>query len=230
MSNSEIDLYGDGDDVFLSDGDLLIFNTVDEITTKAIEAGDPSIATRLGRSLHRGVRVSGIALCKLLWILRDNWAKFQADGVDDNFYNVAESEIGLAVSTVSKYCDMFESVFMNPEIPDDVKKRLLSKPVKTLLLLPALAKDASDVDWEEVAKTTNHSKMRELVKYYRGEVTSSKTSLLIRLDLQSGVLSCRQGEGLFESFGIINIDKVNTNPVVARAVNRIVRDTGIFEV
>lgn len=228
MSSNEIDIYGDGDDVFLSDGDLLIFNTVDEITAKAIEAGDPSIATRLGRSLHRGVRVSGIALCKLLWILRDNWAKFQADGVEDNFYNVAESEIGLAVSTVSKYCDMFESVFMNPEIPDDVKKRLLSKPVKTLLLLPALAKDAEAVEWEDVAKTTNHQEMRELIKWYRGEHTSSETAIHIRLDLQSGQLSARKGTGNYVVFGILNLDK-RSDPAVDGAIDRIVRESRISE-
>ena len=229
MSNSEIDLYGDGDDVFLSDGDLLIFNTVDEITTKAIEAGDPSIATRLGRSLHRGVRVSGIALCKLLWILRDNWAKFQADGVDDNFYSVMESEIGLAVSTIHKYSDMWESVFANPDISDEIKHRLLNKPVKTLLLLPALAKDASDVDWAEVAETNNHADMRALIRSYRGEATSSKTAIHIRLELSSGQLSARKGTGNYVVFGILNLDK-RSDPAVSGAIDRIIREGRISEI
>jgi len=229
MNSNELYLYGDGEDVFLSSGDLRIFDDVDKITAQSIEEGDPRIATRLGRSLHRGLRVQGVALCKLLSVMRDNWSKFEADGVQDNYYNVMESEIGLAVSTVHKYCEMWKGIFENGDIPDAIKQQLLNKPVKTLLLLPALAKDAEDVDWIEVAQTTNHQEMRALVKSYRGEQTSSETAIHIRIDIQSGQLSARKGTGNYVVFGILNMDKRN-DPAVDGAIGRICREARISEI
>lgn len=229
MSSSEIDVAFDNDDVYLADGDLSIFDDVDKATARAIEQSDPQIATRLGRALHRGVRVQGVALCKLLSVMRDNWAQFQADGVEDNYYAVMESEIGLAVSTVSKYCDMWKSIFENGDISDEIKQRLLAKPVKTLLLLPALAKDAEAVDWNDVAKTTSHQEMRELVKWYRGSHTSSETAIHIRLDLQSGRLSARKGNGNYVVFGILNLDK-RSDHAVDGAIGRIIREARISEI
>jgi hypothetical protein len=229
MSSSEIDVYFDNDDVFLSKGDLSIFDDVDKATASAIENSDPQIATRLGRALHRGVRVQGVALCKLLSVMRDNWSQFQSDGVEDNYYSVMESEIGLAVSTVHKYCDMWQSIFENGDISDEIKQRLLAKPVKTLLLLPALAKDAEAVEWEDVAKTTSHQEMRELIKWYRGERTSSETAIHIRLDVQSGQLSARKGTGNYVVFGILNLDK-RSDPAVDGAIDRICREARISEI
>jgi hypothetical protein len=229
MTNSnEVQVAFDNDDVFLSKGDLSIFDDVDKVTAQSIEEGDPQIATRLGRALHRGLRVQGVALCKLLSVMRDNWSKFEADGIEDNYYSVMESEIGLAVSTVHKYCDMWSSVFANPDIPDEIKQCLLNKPVKTLLLLPALAKDAEGVEWEDVAKTTSHQEMRELIRWYRGEATSSETAIHIRLDVVSGQLSARKGTGEYVVFGILNMDK-RRDPAVDGAIDRICREARISE-
>lgn len=221
----DLDLYGDNQDATLTAGDLLLFKDVDEIVRQAVEFHDVRIATKMGRALRRDVRVRGVGMAKLLWSIRDNWSQFDAE---DDFYNVIEDEVGLAVSTVHKYVNLWESLFANPDISDDVKQRLLCKPTRTLLLLTGLANDGDEVNWDEVSRATSHNEVREIVKEARGEQTSSATAIHIRVDMRTGQMSAQRGDEPPVIFGLLNL-KMETE-VGRKAVERIIREARIQEV
>jgi hypothetical protein len=203
-----------------------ILDEVDEIVVSALEKKDPTVATQYGRFLMDGVRMSGVALAKLLYRVRSEWDLFQDAGVDDDFYSVVESEMGVDVDTARKYANAWGAIFVDSHLSDDVKKRLLGKPMRILLLLPALAGE-DNVDWEEVINAHDKNEVRRIVREKRGEATSSKTALIIRLDLRTGQLTAVRGDGIREPFGMFAMDKAKTNEVVAHAINRIIQDTGI---
>ena len=228
MSN-DIELYGDSNDVYLTQGDKMLFDEVDNIMRLSVTSGDPTIAMRFGSSLRKDARVRGVALAKLLWGIQDNWYLFESAGVEDSMINVIESEMGVSPATANVYIRTWEAVFANPDIPDNVKERLLCKPIRTLKLLPSLAGEGDDVDWNEIASAISHDDVRKIIKRVRGEQTSSNTALFIRLDSRTGQLSCRRGDGQFHPFGILNME-LNDNEVVVSAIERIVNNARIMQV
>ena len=208
---------------------LEIFNDVDRVIKNALASYDPTLAAYFGRHLRSNVAVQGTALAKLLWGLNENWAEFQKNGIDDDFYTFIESQEVASPATARKYVRLWDAVFANPSIPDDVKQRLLTMPTKTLLLLPALA-DEGKANWEAIAGATDHQEVRNIVREARGEATSSASALLIRFDLRSGQLSAKRGDEIFVPFGLLNVQAMESNPTIQAAINRIIENSHIMEI
>ena len=224
--SGDIELYGDNENVLLTHGDRMVFEEVDSIMEQAVIAGDPSIAMKFGRALRRDVRVRGVALAKLLWYVKYRWDEFEKAGVEDEALDVIHAEMGVPPSTSNVYIHMWETIFANPNIPDQIKERLLDKPIRTLKLLPSLTTEGEDVDWQEIAGALGHEEVRRIIKRIRGEATSSKTALFIRMDTRTGQLSAKRGDEPFTNFGVLNLN--SGSPVVDSAVERLVRDGRIM--
>ena len=222
MNDNDIELYGDNQDVMLTKDDLSIFDEVDEVIARLSDSHDIGEVISIGRAWVRNVRVRGVAMAKLLWAVKDKWSEL---GIEDEFYDVMENEMGLAVATIHKYINMWEAIFANERIPDGVKKRLLAKPTKTLLLLTGLASEGEDVDWEAVIRASNHNEVRQIIKGARGDQTSSSTAVRIYIDMRSGQLSCRKGGGMAKTFGLLNMDR--SEDEVQTAIERIIREAHI---
>lgn len=222
------ELLNENEDVYLTYGDKMVFKEVDNIVAAAIAQGDPEIIMRFGHALRKDARVRGVALAKLLWHTKDNWKKFQDAGIDDDLFSVLEGEMGVPPSTASTYIRIWEAVFANPDIPDATKELLLAKPIGTLKLLPALTTEGDEVDWDEIVQAHDKKEVRQIVRRIRGEATSSKTSLYVRLDTRTGQLSAKRGEMPFVNFGLLNLGI--EDEVVKSAIERIVTSSRIMEV
>jgi len=206
---------------------------VDDVIYNAVVAGDPRIATQFSLQLGQGIRMCGIALAKLFWELQDKWNTFVQAGIDDTYEDFIESETAYSSVTVKKYAEMWKAIFLNPDISDEIKDRLMGKPIKSLLLLTAGARggDFGEDEWLDIIQSSSSAEVRDIVRGVRGSQTSSENAVLIQLDIRTGQLSARKGSnGFFEPFGILALDKVKTSEAVATAVERIVRDARIMEI
>lgn len=160
--------------------DLNYFDTVDDIIGRSVAAGDPMIALEYVQGLQREGFIKGLAIAKLLYRMRQSWELFRQAGTDDNFENVVEATTGYSPATVNKYINMWESVFENPALTAETKTALAGKPIETLLLLTAAAREGSlnDDDWEHIAHSSSINEVRARVRERRGDVTSSKNARL----------------------------------------------------
>lgn len=227
--SDDLELYRDNTEVFLTDNDKQLFRDVDEILKTSMEMADPGIATNFGNELRKNVRVSGVALAKLLWGLSDDWEFYTSQGiVEDSVWDVIHSDMGVPPGTARPYVRIWESLFANPEIPDDIKERLLTKPIRALKLLPALSNE-DDVDWEEISMAHDYGEMRKIVREIRGEATSSGTSLYIKLDVRNGQLAAKQGDRPYVPFGVLNLTAGESDPVIKSAIERIIERAGVIE-
>lgn len=216
------------EDSALTQGDLDILDEVDEVVIAAVDHADPRMAMKYGSALKRNMQVSGVALAKLLWRIQDSWDVFEESGVEDDFYSVAEAEMGLTLQTIKKYTRMWDSIFANPDIPLPIKQRLLGKPITSLLLLPALT-DEQGVDWERVAEAPTRNDLRAYVKEVRGGATSSSTAVFITLDVRTGQLKAHQNGKAPIVFGLFNMDRMEEG-AAKTAIERIIRNCSIKEV
>src|SRR5689334_11695542 len=126
-------------DLAISDSELAIFNTVDDIVNKAVTAGDPIPALNFGGELVRSGQVRGLALAKLLYEMKSKWELFQSAGFEDTFEDVAFAHVGRSPETVTKYVRMWEAIFESDGISPEIKRKLMNKDVGDLLLMTAIA-------------------------------------------------------------------------------------------
>ena len=207
--------------------DFDFLDEVDTVIERSIIQADPTYAFNFGRLLWKDGHLKGLALAKFLSKMGQQWNIFQMGDVTERIEDAVTAEIGISPQTVRKYSNMWESLFENDEIPELTRKMLYGKPIGSLLLLTAVARDGEDVNWEEVANASTKNEIRDIVREARGEQTSSKTALRIVLD-RSGLLKCRVGmDGEEFDFGTINLTEASLNPTVKKAVTRIVERAGI---
>jgi len=223
MENATSDL-----DITLTQSDMGVIMTVDTETERSLVTGDIMPLLELGRVLRRKIQVYGLALVKLLASIRDNWQMYESAGVEDSYINVIHAHIGLSPQTIVKYCNLWDSLFANPQIPEDVKSELMSKPLRSLLLLSAAARENQITDWSRIIEAVNHNEVRNVVREARGEHTSSATRLSIFMDVRTGQLAAQLGDNAPENMGFLNVD--STSNVVKMAIIRILHASGVEEV
>lgn len=147
---------------------------IDAVVDRAITSGDPLIATEYGNQLRRTIISKGIGLAHLLYGLKSNWVLFRAAGIEEEFGDFINAHMQIASRTADKYADMYEVVFVNAQLPDDLKLQLAKKPMKELLLLTAAVREGSlDRDDLEDVAVLDYSGVRDRVRAARGDATSS---------------------------------------------------------
>ena len=152
---------------------------------------------------------------------------FQSAGVDDEFIDVVYAEMGVAPGTTTKYVALWQSIFANPDIPDDIKEKLEGKSMRSLILLTAAARDG-DLDWDRVVEATTPSEIREIVRELRGQQTSSVSAVTLEINLRNGMLTARKGDEQV-NFGILSIKDYKNDPLIATAIDRVRSSAGIME-
>lgn len=207
--------------------DFEFLGQVDEVIQQSIIQADPSYAFNFGRALWKDGHLKGLALAKFLAKLGQQWHLFSMGDVEERFEDAVSSEIGISPQTVRKYSAMWENLFENEDIPIEYRQMLYGKPIKSLLLLNAVARDGEGVDWREVANASTGNEIRDIVKTARGEQTSSKNALYLRLN-RFGSLEVQRGfEGEVKSFGYLDVDKQD-DPDIKAAITRLVERGGIL--
>lgn len=156
---------------------------VDTILGRAITAGNPLIATEYGNDLSNSIRLKGIALAKLLYGLKSNWALFRVAGIEEDFADFIDANmLHVSGQTADKYANMYEAVFVNPTVPAELKGQLVQKPIQSLLLLTAAVREGSlDTDDLENVAVLDYNGIRDMVREARGHAGSSRTAIRARL-------------------------------------------------
>ena len=213
--------------VMLTPGDKKIFDMVDEIIEQSVVQGDIQPAMSLGKSLRRSIQANGLALAKLLYRVREAW---EVLGDDNDLYEIIYAEMGVASSTVHKYINMWDAIFANPDISDEIKGQLEGKSIKALLLLTAAAREGEidDETWERVSDATTSSEIRSIVRDLRGERTSSNQAIILELNMTSGILMARKGDQ-YDVVGMLNVGLRQESDLIEASITRLVNSANIME-
>lgn len=156
---------------------------IETIVERAVVAGDPLIATDYGNELSRTIVSKGIGLAHLLYGLRSNWALFRRAGIEEEFGDFINAHMETVTSkTAISYADMYEAVFVNAPLTEELKLQLARKPMKQLLLLTAAVREGSlEKDDLEDVVLLDYRGVRDRVRAARGDATSSSSAIYARL-------------------------------------------------
>jgi hypothetical protein len=212
--------------------ELDLFAQVDDIVVRSISAGDPLIAMDYGLSLKRSAQLKGLALAKLLHGLQSNWQMFRAAGIGEEFEDFVYAYLSIPPETSRKYAAMWQGIFMNPNVSEDIKLQLQTKPMEHLLLLKAAVEEGSISD-DDLRTVTILDKqgIRDMVNKARGMQTSGKNAVRIAIQMRDGdypagtILALSNGDR--EIIGVLEL-----NPpyeFAQKAVARILNSCGFIQ-
>jgi hypothetical protein len=210
----------------ITPADVDVIKLVDNVVEGATIMGNPDVAFRMAVDLRKTMQMRGIALAKLLSKVRDNWPLFQAGGYEGDFEDAVFVATGIAASTTRKYADTWKALFENASIPEESKMQLMGKPIKSLILLTAAAREGEIKDWKEIVNAPDHSSVREVVRRVRGEQTSSASSLMLVLD-RTGSLHVRKGDAT-DIIGFINLDRAKESELAKTAIDTLCTRANIY--
>lgn len=210
--------------VIVSSGDITrMFDEVDSMIERCAIMGNPDGALTWVRELRTKRQIDGIVTAKLLWSIKEQWELYR--GINDDFMSYAEINTGYSVQTIRKYTELWdvlqEKLLSSPLYSDDIKSSILSKPMKSLLLLTKTAQE-DELDWDAVAEASSHYEIRELIGSNR---TSSVNRLVIYL-MRDGTLSVQYKDERYP----IGVLRLGTKiEAVDKAISRIIQDANIVE-
>jgi hypothetical protein len=112
---------------------------------------------------------------------------FRSAGIDDEFEDFVYTYLDVYPETCRKYANMWAGIFLNINVPDEIKHQLQTKPIEHLLLLKAAIEEGSisDDDLREAAIRDKEG-IREMVSKARGDQTSSKTAVRRYIQMRDG--------------------------------------------
>jgi len=216
-------------EVHLLPAELLVLDKVDETITKSLAAGDPNIAFGLINALRRSTQVAGISAAKLFSKMKDVWDVF---ATDETFEDYASAETGYSPQTIRKYCDAWEYVINNDDVPEKLRSRMFGKTWGSILLMAPAAKadELTTEVWEELAAAPDKATVRNIIHEVRGNRTSSNTAIKLFLYTRGdnkGQLVASKEDKMYP-IGYLDLDSADT--VVVAAITRIMGAAGVLEI
>jgi len=220
--NDEIILLNGLDQTLPIDDDWIL-DKVDEIINESLEKKDAYLALNSCRALKQIAQLSGIALAKFFYLMKENWDKYE---IGDDFDDVAFDYVGVHKSTVDKYVRVWK-MHNQHLIPESVSEDIRQRNIKDQIPI-AIAVDQgyeiSEDDWHELADAPDFNSVSAKVREIKGKEPSKSALLLFISD--DGTLTAQQ-EGETEFVGYLNVDDAGL--IAEKAIQRIVKSSGVME-
>jgi hypothetical protein len=168
-------------------------------------------------------QLSGIALAKLFYLIRENWEVFE---IGDNFEDVAYARVGRTKDTVDKYVRLWE-MYENKTIPAEFIEDIRQKNVKDQIPIANMLSQGYEPDeeqWQDIVDAPDNSSVLRAVRDIKG--TEPRKSALLLFIKEDGSLIAEQ-EGVSQYVGWLNIDEAGD--IAEKGIQRLLRSAGVLQ-
>ncbi len=203
--------------------DTAILNKVDAIIEASIEMKNPYHALDFGRDLIQVSQLSGIALAKLFYLLKDIWDGFE---IGDDFDTVAYAYVGRSKDTVDRYVRVWE-MYEHKLIPEEFETEIRQKNIKDQIYIASMSAqgyEPDDDEWQEIVDAPDYNSVSAQVRKIKGK-KPRKSALLIFIS-EDGSLTAEQ-KGITQYVGFLNIDE--SGDIREKAIQRLLRTAGVLQ-
>jgi len=210
------------EDKIITGSDIL--NAIDNVLEHVRETGDLSVAENALKSLMGIEKVSGVAIAKLLSGLHKWWDDTNQDTLtndtfDDWIYSVSDQ-------FNSTYIDRCISIYQKQE-SGTFSERIMSRPIKDQQAIAGhLDQDytLNKAQWRELERATSNAEVLAILREAKGK-QPRKSALLLVLERDGSINGYKEGKKYF--VGYLNLKEAATEETIEKAINRIVKNTGI---
>lgn len=201
-----------------------IINNVNEFVQGCVDSGgniDPIIENL---TMLKGLtEKTGISLAWMLYKTKRLWHQFD---VGDNFEDTMVARTGLNPTTVKRYIRVAELI---DNCPPDHQDALIDKGIGKLIpAANALSQgyDFKDETWAELAETDKDDLADYVSQNIKGGSGTRSNGLKITMD-RDGSLWAFDGQDNRHFIGSLEVGVAESEPVVDKAINRIVSNSNI---
>jgi len=195
---------------------------VDTIMNQSIADKDVDAAFGLCGQYAAGMKVRGLALCKALHLMNENWNVYN---VGDEFIDVAYQYLGLVRHTVERYIKIWDLFSVVPTEYLPAIQQMNLKTLAPIAFAVAQGNELEDKDWEKITDDTSFAYVN---KYVREEIKGQdprKSGLPLSIDREGSIWAHTEDNWFF----IGSLEVGDTEPTIKKAINRIVNNSGILE-
>ncbi|OGH07418.1 MAG: hypothetical protein A2W22_03045 [Candidatus Levybacteria bacterium RBG_16_35_11] len=200
-----------------------VLDKVDTIFMQSLKEKDPYLALNEAKTVLQLANLSGWYLAKLLYLMEKNWTVYE---IDDRFEDVVFSWMGLHRDTVSKYVKVW-SLFAGTDVPESRKLQLLQRNIKDLIpIANAISQgyEIEDEDWEEISDAVDFNSLSEVMREIKGQ-EPRKNAMRIFMDNVGTLFVYHQDKEYF----LGSLEVSDDNEIVKKAINRIIKNSGIIQ-
>lgn len=128
-----------------------ILQRVEDITTEAIESGDPDSAFKAMSSLLGVSQIAGIGFAKFVYTLKYNWAKFKTR---DSFEDRAQEIFGRGKKSVDDNFRVWE-MLVSTDVPKEYRDKFMTMPIRVLIPIANMWKQGWEVESHQWLRLSN---------------------------------------------------------------------------
>lgn len=201
-----------------------VLNRIDEVINESVQKHDALIALNVCKQLVEISKTSGLALAKVLYLIRENWDQYD---VGDDFTNTVLSYTGLHHHTIDRYISVW-SMFAHEQVPPELTEELKQRNMKELVPVAKAIEqgyEISDENWEAIAEATDFAEVAKIVREDIKQKEPRKGSLQIYMDRGGTLWAFQDGERYF----VGSLEVTDDEDAVQKAINRIVSGSGIIK-
>ena len=194
-------------------------NGIDAVLTRIEESGDFDIGANTLRSMYAAGRAIAHSTVKLCHGMHRLWT--QAGRDPDQFWMWMQDVTPIKKITIERYINAWEAYLT---LDDD---RLLTRPIKDLVALGSTLAQGYEVDKSDVdslIEATSPTEFAGQLRLIKGQ-EPRKSLLTIYLE-PDGTLNAWNKDGVV-NIGYINLS--NESPIAVKAIERIVRCSGLIK-
>lgn len=196
---------------------------VDNVILQVTDKEDITIADGAIDSLLNLQHVTGRAFAKMLWFMREYWQeKNLTEEKGDEFEDHMEERHGLKKVRMDRYIRVWEYT-ENNKLPKDV----WSRPMKDQIAIASMLSqgyDPSKEQWTKLVRAEDNNEVLRVIRIIKKK-PAKKGSMQITMD-RSGNLHAWVGEKRV-FIGYLDSKHENDDPIVKKAIERIVTNTGV---
>ena len=203
--------------------DEWILDKVDEIIAESVEKKDAYVALNSCRQLRQISQLSGVALAKFFYLIRENWNEYD---IGDDFKDTVYDYVGVHPATVSKYIKIWE-MYEKELIPKEFEEQIRQRNIKDQVPISNLVAEDYPMDqddWEDIVDAPDFTSLSKVTREIRGK-KPYKNALLLFIS-SDGTISATQDEET-EFVGYLNVEEAGD--IAEKAIQRITRASGILE-
>ena len=222
MKDSDLLLVSSLDQPLSTDGDWIL-EKVDAIIEQSIKERNAHIALNFGKLLIQAAKVSGLALAKLLFIIKSNWSNYD---IDEPFEDIAYIEMGLHEATVSRYVEVWQ-IFDGGYVPKEIEPEIKQRNIKDIIPIAKAIKQGYEIDAEDWQRLADAPDLNSVSKIIREEIKNKpprKSALMLFEDEVGSLWAWKEGNRYF--VGSLEID--SDEEVVQQAIERIRKGAGVM--
>lgn len=220
---SELFINGSRDQALPTD-ETEILTRVERVIQDSIDKQNAFIALNACRDLIAIQKLSGYALAKFLYMIKNNWTVYN---LEESFEDTAYEYLGLHAYTIDRYLSVW-SLREGGVVPEHLVESLFQRNIKDVIPIAKTIEQGFNINedrWEELTTAADFTEVSKIIREDIKGMPPKRGSIQIEMDEVGTLWAWKDGDRYF--IGSLELD--DDDEVVQYAIKRLTSNAGVIK-